>query len=97
MLLAIFIEICDTLEYLLQPGTEPYIKIKAVAAGKWLQRLLFINPEETITAESDECYLLKGNIRKGCEATEFTDNVSLTEITETGFTYYSVYYITRVK
>ena len=97
MLLAIFIEIRDMLECLLQPGTEPYIKIKAVAAGKWLQRLLFINPEETITAESDECYLLKGNNRKGCEATEFTDNVSLTGITETGFTYYSVYYITLIQ
>lgn len=60
----------------LQPGTEPYIKIKAVAAGKWLQRLLFINPEEQITAESDECFLLRDKKRQGCEALEFTDNVS---------------------
>lgn len=65
---------------ILQPGTNPYIKIKSVGAGKWLQRLLFISPDDVIEPESDECFLLKDRERKGCQGIEFTENVSLVPV-----------------
>jgi len=62
---------------LLQPGTDPYIKIKLVAAGKWSQRLLFIGKDEVLEEKPDECNLLKDGKRVGCDDTEFTTHVSI--------------------